>query len=265
MDKPKNEVTLFNGETYQNDVLDEIIEWLLELAPNEEIRDNILKLMLYGKIDNYNPMSGLQKENENFDISRRLGIAYLMINNPETFDYIRDNNIMFYHGTNSKAFEKIINSGAIKPMKVLKDEGITVESGERWSRIPGKPRSFISFTDIIHDAEEYSTLHTNDEVFSVVIGITMDTVEKLPHFRGISYLSEISVEAEIPVSEIKIVMVPTERIEYVSSILPEHIKVLGMDNLEYKFYYIDYPAPIEAYIQYFNMLKEKLESKRHSK
>ena len=266
MDKSKHVVVLYNGDLYQYEVLDVVIDGLLELAPNEERKEDIRKLLIDGHIDEFNPMSSFQKESNNFDILRRISNSYLMINNPETFDYIRDNKIMFYHGTNSKALEQIINSGAIKPIIALEAEGKTVETGEKSSRLKGRPRNFISFTDVIDLAEDYSTLHTNNEVFPVVIGVTLDTVANLPHFiPKHSYLPEVGVKAIIPVSDIKIVMVPTERIEYVSSILPEHIKVLGMDNLEYKFYYFDHPAPIEAYMKYFDELKEKLESKKLSK
>lgn len=260
-----HKIKLYTGEEYQYDALDEVIDGLLELAPDEERKEDIKELMTYGHIDDFNPRTGLQRERDNFDILRRITNSYLMVNNPDTFDYIKNNGIRVFHGTNSIALNGILSSGYIKPIIKLEEEGKIVETGEKSTRFKGLPRSYISFTDVLDVAEDYSTLYTNDKVFPVVIGITLDTISKLPHSPGKSDLPEVSISAEIPLSDISIIMVPSEEIDYVSSIVPEHIKVLGMDNLDYRFFYFDHPAPIEAPMQNFDELKEKLENARLSK
>lgn len=72
-------------------------------------------------------------------------MAYLLVNDRDTYEYLKENHINIFHGTN--AIPGIAKYGLQSVNKIIESK-MKVRSGEAWSRIKGK-RSFISVPDVL--------------------------------------------------------------------------------------------------------------------
>ena len=80
-------------------------------------------------------------------------------------------------------------------------------------------------------------------------------------------MPEIGITKDISLEDIGLIIVPSDKVSYVSQLVQGKVKVLGLsvDDIVNRFYYIDYGSPIEISWDRFNELKEKLENARLSK
>ncbi len=169
-------------------------------------------------------------------------MAYLLVTNPDTFEIVKDNNIILFHGTNSNALYSILNNG-INSVSNLKRKDISVSTGEKWSRINDE-RNFISFTDDLNVALDYASISPstdlqNQSSFAVIIGLSLNDTKQLHTDTVFSDLPEIGVTDNIPVELIKFLAVPTSKIEFVRKLVDNtQINVMPIDISE-RFYYIN--------------------------
>ena len=154
-----------------------------------------------------------------------------MAANPETFQMIADNNINLFHGTNSNALPSILKYG-MKSVDESEKSGITVSTGEEWSRPQG--RSFISFTDDIRIAENYSLIghSSKNKSFPVIVGISTNDLKNMRTCRVLSELPEIGIRDSVPLEYIKFIGVPQENMKYTKRLAKKTgIPVLAVDEI----------------------------------
>lgn len=142
-----------------------------------------------------------------------------------------DNNINLFHGTNSNALPSILKYG-MKSVDELEKSGITVSTGEEWSRPQG--RSFISFTNDPRIAENYSLMGHSDKKksFPVIVGISTNDLKNMRTCRVYSDLPEIGIRDSAPLEYIKFIGVPNENLKYVKRLAKKaKIPVYAIDNI----------------------------------
>lgn len=238
-----------------NKYYSEICNRFLSLATDEETQKKLESILYKGGYGEYSFSTDLSnKDNPSIELRRRISMAYLLVNNPATFDYLVDNKINVFHGTNANALPGIIKYGVRSAKDSLKN-GVEVVTGEKSTMF--HTRSFISFTDVLDIAEDYSTLPatTDNELYSfeVVVGITKSTVEKLGHKTIFSDVSEIGIPTTVVPEDISVLLVPSDKVDFVRKMTNGKIKVLAVDNINEKFYFVD-----DFYRIYFN--EEKYQS-----
>ena len=185
----------------------------------------------------------MTRNNPHIERKRRLGFAYVLATNPETFSILTKNNINLFHGTNSNALTNILKYG-MQSVDELTTKGIDVSTGEKWSRIGGK-RSFISFTDDIDTAMDYTSLTNQEneafqeETFGVLIGLSSKYLKELKTCRIDSDIPEIGIMDNVPLEYIEFIAVPEEKVEFVQKMVNnKNTKVVPI-SIEEKFYYVD--------------------------
>ena len=173
-------------------------------------------------------------------MQRRISMANLFVQNPKSFDILQKNNINIFHGTNANALPSILKYGVNSYDESL-EKGIYVTTGETSTRQQG--RSFISFTDVLDVAEDYSTINsTKDDEnlsFEVIIGTTKEEVKKIRTTIIRSDVPEIGINKNLPKESIKLLGVPSSKVNYVKKIVNQQIEVIAIDNIKNKFYYVD--------------------------
>lgn len=215
----------------------ELCNCFFNLAYDDEMK-SLLKDILYegGSEDFTIHSETYNRDNPGIERQRRISMAYLLVRNPETFYYLKDNNINLFHGTNADALVSILENG-INSNSYSSEHGIEVKTGEEWSRINGG-RDFISATDILDISAGYACLKkdTNELNFGVIFGINVDDVkDKL--VRVLSDIPEAGIRDNIPIESISFIGVPSDRLEFVKKLVGDNIKVLPIDDMKYKFYY----------------------------
>lgn len=223
---------------------DKICACFFELAFDDEMRNKLESVLYEGKYKDFFVCSRICNIDDlESEVKRRVAMAYLLVRNPDTFDVLVDNNINLFHGTDVSVLPSILkyglNSGA-----ELEKMGINVSTGEKWSRKGGKQRDFISFTDVLDVAEEYSCLSSSNESdslsFEVLIGTTANDVIKIGRCNVSSEITEVSVKKKFPLENIRVIGVSSEKIDYVKRlVLNKDIIVVAIDDIRNKFYGID--------------------------
>ena len=213
----------------------EVYNKFLSLLENDDDKKILHEIMFNEKYNGKIVGTGLwQRDNYGISIQRAVSYAYMLLCSRETLDYVVENDITLFHGTTSNALPSIIKNG-LKSVDLLMESNINVVSGEKWSRINGH-RSFISLTDVPDVAYGYSNIsNKNKHVFPVVIATTDMVAENHGVITADFSLPEIGVRRTIPSEEIKAILVPSSRVQYVQTI-SNGIKVLPLE-LSKKFYY----------------------------
>lgn len=226
-----------------------------------------LKAILYdGFVGNYNLSSGIcTNQTIGKEIERRISMAYLLINNPDTFNFFVENNINMFHGTNFSVLPSILKYG-LRSLSSLKENDIPILSGEKRScgainfKMLNRPVygvyiiKYISFTDSINVAEEYSSLikkgDDKNSSFDVIICTSSDELNGLETSWIPSDYPEIGVLESFPTERIKCICVPSDRVELVKKMLPDDkIAVLGVDHLDKKFFGVD--SEVGDYVDFY--------------
>lgn len=165
-----------------------------------------------------------------------------MVTYPETFEIIEKNNITLFHGTNSNALLSILKYG-MNSVDESSKMGITVSTGEEWTRAGGK-RKFISFTDDLDIALDYASIkpskdESKENSFSVLIGMSSNDVKSMRTYPVQSDLPEVGIMDNVPLEYIKLIAVPENKVEFVRKLVNnDKIAVAAIDTDE-KFYYMD--------------------------
>lgn len=218
----------------------EVCEYFFSIAKDEVTLEKLKEILYYGKSDNYNLKSKFHcRDNPQIERSRRIAMASVFIRNPETFNFFEQNNINIFHGTNANALPDILKYGVNSHESLIKED-IPVLTGEEWSRI-NTTRKFISFTDVLDIAENYSSTNGDESLsFGIIIGVTENELSKTKVIPVKSDISEIGVMNHFPLESISCICVPNDKVEFVKKMMINYqIPVLGMSDINEKAYYID--------------------------
>ena len=173
-------------------------------------------ILFRGQVGDYTFASDTwHKDNPSLEGQRRIDMANLYLNNPDTFKVICEKKIDLFHGTNGVALSDISKNGLMS-FHDLNQSGYDVQTGEKWSRIPGYDRSFISFADILDISTFYSsqTIDGTKMDFPILIGITTDVAEANGTVNVSSDISEVGVLG-VPADQIGLVCVPADKVAMV--------------------------------------------------
>ncbi len=222
---------------------DEILNCLTSLAKDEETKEKVTSIINTGKYGDFKfSCPSHNRDNPYLELRRRIGMAYILVRNPEAFDAIVEDKVNLFHGTTGNALFKIIKYG-LNSLKASEEAGIEVETGERWSRIEGHPRSFVSFTDIIDVAELYSGKDgegQDDMSFPVLIGTNEEEAKKCGTLIVHSDVPEVGIKNKLEVDGIKLIGVPSSKVDFVKKAVGNlPIKVVGIDTHD-KIYNLGY-------------------------
>lgn len=171
----------------------------------------------------------LYKNNPRIESQKRLDMAYLLLTNPQMIETIKKTNAYFFHGTNANALPHILKYG-LNSVDTSTQNNIPVTTGEEWSRVNGK-RKFISLTDSLSLAMRYSNKKpTNNSMntllnFSVIIGTSLEDMSNILVCSIDSDMSEVGVIDNLPLSYIKFLAVPDDKVDFVK-------KMVGNKNIE---------------------------------
>ena len=220
-----------------NSCYKDVVNKLFELPLSDDMRFKLESIIYRGGVGDFSFNSGISsRNNPDTDMRRRISMAKLLLTQPETFDALVEHKINIFHGTKSIALDNILkyglNSGA-----ELERKGLSVSTGEEWSRIMGRQRDFISFADILDIAKNYSALSSHDDSnadlsFEVVVGTSLENVRKSRKLVRIdSDLSEIGILSSYDVDKINAILVPPDKVNLVKSKLNgANILVLPINN-----------------------------------
>ena len=200
-------------------------EHLLSLIEDENVRRKAEQLLNEGGFEDFSVnVDDIQmKNNPNIDRKKRLGMAYLLGSNPQTFEKMVQENVNMFHGTNASILPSILKYG-INSVDKQTQQGIENTTGEEWSRFQGK-RDFISFTDDLDLALGYASVQPNKDVesinnFGMLIGLSSkDIVEKLRYSPVKSDMPEIGITETISTELIKMICVPASKVAYVEKMV----------------------------------------------
>ena len=226
------------AKNYQN-----ACQLFLQLTTNKSMREKMQSILYNGGYQNYSLNTGLaNKDNPMLEIQRRLSMGYLLLTNEEAFDYFVENNINLFHGTNISALPSIIKYGVNSSLRSI-NNGIDVTTGERSTRTVHE-RSFVSFTDVLDVARDYSTIRPekNDDrlSFGVVIGTSKSDAIAAGTMIVRSEICEVGIKDNLPKESIKIICAPLDKLEFVKKIVDgTDIKVFAIPSIYDNFYYAD--------------------------
>lgn len=234
----------------------------LDLASSNEMRTKLEEILYAGGCNGFGFNSGLSnKDNPSLEGQRRIAMAYLLIRNPETFNFFIENQIALFHGTNSNILSLMLKYG-LNSHAALEKMGISVTTGERWSR-GADVRDFISFSDILGVACNHLLLGDKDSnnclSFEVIIGITVSSAKQARLCRVLSDEPEVGLRNGLPVESIGVICVPSDKVELVKSIVGSiKVAVLPMDDTRERFYAIAEDEGIYIYPDMIEDLKKRL-------
>lgn len=218
---------------------DDVITSFYDFAQDDNMKTELDKILKEGKMGN-NGLSTrrlyfLYMDNPIIEAQRRISMAYLLVNDRDTYEYLKENHINIFHGTNANALVGIAKYGLQSVDKIIESKR-EVRSGETWSRIKGK-RSFISVTDVLDIAWRY--MQIDHKSFSAIIctsdeKMVEDNIKICP---VVSDFPEIGIRDELPLETIKCVLVPKDKVDYVKVLFSDtDIQVLGLSNIDTRYF-----------------------------
>ncbi len=166
----------------------------------------------------------------------------MLATNPETFEILTKNNVKLFHGTNANVLPSILSHG-INSVDQLSKKGITVSTGEKWSRTNNE-RSFISFTDDLDTALEYASIKPSKDAqketsFGVLLGISPNDITKMKTCTVHSDIPEIGIMDNVPLEYIKVIAVPKSKVNFVRKLITDNRIIVTPIDTHEKFYYMD--------------------------
>lgn len=217
----------------------DVITSFYDFAQDDNMKNELNKILKEGKIGN-NGLGAhfLRKDNPRIEAQRRISMAYLLVNDRDTYEYLKENHINIFHGTNANALVGIAKYGLQSVDKIIESKR-EVRSGEAWSRIKGK-RSFISVTDVFDIAWNY--MQIDPKSFSAIIctsdeKMVEDNIKTCPVSSDVS---EIGIRDELPLGTIKCVLVPKDKVDYAKVLFSDtNIQVLGLSNIDTRYFWFD--------------------------
>lgn len=252
---------LLDVPNYEN-----ICNVFFDMAPSKKARATLQEILLRGEFDGFSFSSKLHnRNNPSIEASRRIAMANLYVQNPESFKYIVKNKIDLFHGTNANALESIINNGLFS-LSESSNKGIEVTTGEEWSRGLSQ-RGFVSFADIFDISKYYSQIsgeqNNADLDFPIIIGTTTAAADKAGTIKVWSDVCEIGVRGKLDPSEIKAIFVPEDKVEITKKIVGDKVEVLQFNEKESFYNADDYGIDINE--EEVQKLKEEINKNYESK
>ena len=238
MDENKG-YSVYSREQIVDNMYERICQIFLNAARSDEEKRRVFGILYDGGFDDFS-VNGLNervnRNNPQLEARRRIAYADLFLSRPETFDLIRKNDIVVFHGTNSHALPSIIAHG-LRSVNKLNEAGIEIKTGEKWSRIQGR-RSFISFTNDFNIAGDYASIGTSKgTAFPVVFGLSNDALKRQRTMSISSDVPEIGIRDGVNIEDIGFIGVPEDRVEYVRRIIGnDRIIVSAVNREEDRFY-----------------------------
>lgn len=210
-----------------------------ELAKDSYTKDELNAILENGKIgDKFLKSHYHCVDSPKIEAGRRISMAYLLINDRDTYEYLKENHINIFHGTNANAIPGIAKYG-LRSASKIKEANEKILSGEASTRINGE-RDFISVTDVLEVAWDYMQIDTM--AFPVIVGTSEEEMRKNDVWTcnvG-SDVSEIGIENQLPLKTIKCVMVPKDKVDYVKTLFSNtNINVLGISNINERYFWLD--------------------------
>ena len=246
----------------------EICDLFFDLVTDEDIKSKLVDILYQGRYKSFVFYSGIvNRDNPRIEARRRISMAYLFLKNPDTFDFFVQNKINLFHGTNANALPSILKYG-LNSVYESEKNGICVSTGEKITRMFGI-RDFVSFTDVLDIANNYSMLspesgHKNLS-FEVIIGTTVDDVYETGRIYVPSSVVEVGVENKLPLENIKVIGVPSSKVNFVKKLVGDKgIEVFPIDGIRDRFFFI-HNNGIEIYYDLYNDLKNNLRNPLKSK
>jgi len=241
----------------------ELCNCFLELAKDDETRYKLESILYQGGYKNYGfTEHKMGIDGPIVDASRRAGLAYLALTNPDTFDELAKGDITYFHGTNDDmAINRIFYYG-LTSANELDNMGIRATSGEN----PNRKREFTSLTDVLDIASDYATMRNrnlNKQTFPAIVGISKESINlNRDRIRDVNNTSlpEIGLKPPFPPKFISCVLVPKDKVELTKRMAQgqPHINILAFDGLvDDKFYRIDIDGGIEIDMQKYDDFKAK--------
>lgn len=218
---------------------DNVITSFYDFAQDDNMKTELDKILKEGKIGN----NGLGAhfsctDNSRIEAQRRTSMAYLLVNDRDTYEYLKENHINIFHGTNANALVGIAKYGLQSVDKIIESKR-EVRSGETWSRIKGK-RSFISVTDVFDIAWNY--MQIDPKSFPAIICTSDEKMveDNIKTCLVSSDVSEIGIQDELPLVTIKCVLVPKDKVDHVKALFSDtDIQVLGLSNIDTRYFWFD--------------------------
>lgn len=246
---------------------DQMYNTILSFIDDDNLKSEMSQFLKNGYLGNYVPHGFTGRDDMYFEFSRRFSLALLMISNKETFDFIKNNNITYFHGTNANALPGIKKDGLKSLTSIINSGGIS-NTGEEWSRFTGR-RDFISFTDVLNIATTYSQISSKTNIsdantynFPVIFGITSECMRESDPRAIQSSLQEVGAFKDVPLDKISVVMVPSDKVGFVKKILGDTIKVMPNDiKYDDYFYYLNDMMSIDYSESNFENFKNHLNQK----
>lgn len=230
--------SIFGHDPYDLDIIKKYeltkLPKILNKIEDEKTRQKILEIFYNGECEGYNLEGVCSKDNAYLDFMRRKNLIEIAHNDINAFKQIINNNINLFHGTNFNALPGIIKHGGMLSLNESNLNDNPVLTGEKWSRMHNLARNYISFTDQVDKALGYSLISPSTEStlasFGIMIGISSDDIKDLKTFNVHSDIPELGILDKLPMSKIKTIFAPNERIEFVSKIIGDApIQVVPLD------------------------------------
>ena len=240
----------------------DIFNKLFALAPNDEAKSKLEKILYSGGVDGFGFTTGLSnRDNPNVEVQRRIAMANLYLTHPDTFNALVDNNVNLFHGTSGNVLTSILNDG-LNSGATLQEKGIDVITGEEWSRGGGQ-RDFVSFTELLDLANGYAGMYRKGEgelSFPVIIGTTAADVKSTGAITvSGSDLCEVGVRSGLPNDKIRVILVPFDKVELVKEMVGNNnIEVLPINEDNKNFYSFDQSGFAYVYDKQYDVLREDL-------
>lgn len=260
---------------YSNYTLEQINEYcknymqlcnmFLKLSSSNNVKEKLKHILYDGGYGDFGfDTDILNKNNPIIEMKRRISMANLLITNPGTFDILAENKINLFHGTNANALPSILKYG-LNSGSESERMGIYVSTGEKWSRVNSQ-RNFVSFTDILDIACEYSSIEPDNKnylSFEVIVGTTIDNLKKEGLYKVMSGVPEVGVKNRLSLEGIKLICVPSDKVEFVRKLIGDNkIIVAAIDDIYEKFYYVDDFGIINISYEQYNNLKFNMKKNR---
>ena len=233
-----------------------LYECFIELAETDDQKEAIEQIMKNGEYNGYklNSMLSNKAYSDRTERNRRISFCEMILFDNDLFNYLVNNGLNVFHGTQIDALQTILSKGLFSSSE-LKEKGIQLSTGEEHivNKILNgniKQRNFISLTDYFDTAagyagfvreeeEEYYIKNfgkslKNDANVPIIICFNGTDIKK-EYGKSFTYvesdLTEIGVTTLIHPSNIKCIITSYDKVEYVKSLVAKYnIDVLGYDS-----------------------------------
>ena len=218
-----------------------LCKMFIELAKDSETKNKLESILYNGKYKNY-PQITDRAWNIMNEIMKRVGLAHLIINNPETFDKLVEGNITFFRGAEAVTLKKTLNWGLYGRDYPYADWAVAtvdpgIESGSRRKRM-------VIFTDVLdmaeHQADPLEKTKETELAFPIIYGVRADLfTETEERFNGNFY--KRGTKKSISAENISCILTPSDKVDTVRKMVDGKIPVFAADgmNTTQRFYYID--------------------------